>query len=400
MKNSFLYLDYNATHPPDSLILEKAFDLYKNTYANTSGRSYFSQKSKMLLYQYRMLCADLFRVRENQILFSSSASESNVLIIRSLIEFCLQEMDSCIIFMTPFEHPSIMNILATYINNSKVNIELLTLEEITGKELFSDKVKEKHPNIVICTHSHNETGIRFPVNMLSEELKKHTLNTRNSFLVIDAVQSLSKWNASNIENELLSIINQSSNNFHQFWIFSGHKVGAGFGCSISLVSSTFNFDFLARYSPYGEGSHEYGIRAGTHNIYSIIAFALVLEKRFKQFVFLRNLELCTKSFEMLIYSNLQDVEIIGEKKMRYPGTTMLVLKKNIDIDLLLMRLDQKRIIISTGTSCKSGSRQPSVGLLALGYSTDEALSVLRFSYGIGFTEKLQKHTLKIIKEVF
>ncbi|MBL8017673.1 MAG: aminotransferase class V-fold PLP-dependent enzyme, partial [Ignavibacteria bacterium] len=52
-----------------------------------------------------------------------------------------------------------------------------------------------------------------------------------------------------------------------------------------------------------------------------------------------------------------------------------------DADTLLIKLDMKKIAVSSGSACTSGSVQPSHVLKALGYDDSTARSSLRVSFG-------------------
>ena len=97
-------------------------------------------------------------------------------------------------------------------------------------------------------------------------------------------------------------------------------------------------------------------------------------------------------------NELLKIEIVGSHSTRLAGTTMLVLPE-IPIDFLFMGLDEAHITASTGTSCKSQSRSPSPGLMALGLSEAQALQVVRFSYNECFSPEEQSYVLKALKDI-
>jgi cysteine desulfurase len=68
------------------------------------------------------------------------------------------------------------------------------------------------------------------------------------------------------------------------------------------------------------------------------------------------------------------------------ANTSNVTFEGTDAEALLIALDLEGICVSTGAACASGSVKPSHVLTAMGLSTDEARSSLRFSLGPGSSQ--------------
>jgi cysteine desulfurase len=105
--------------------------------------------------------------------------------------------------------------------------------------------------------------------------------------------------------------------------------------------------------------------------------------------FARAVELCNPAqdiaalrdqFESEVLSALEDVQINGAREPRLPNTSNLLFR-GISAQALLIALDMRRIAVSTGSACSSGSIEPSPVLLAMGRSREEAKSSIRFSFG-------------------
>ena len=62
----------------------------------------------------------------------------------------------------------------------------------------------------------------------------------------------------------------------------------------------------------------------------------------------------------------------------------------------MMGMEEANIIVSTGSSCKSRTRDPSFSLLRMGYTKEEALRAIRISTGY-FTnsEEIERLTVAI-----
>jgi cysteine desulfurase len=70
----------------------------------------------------------------------------------------------------------------------------------------------------------------------------------------------------------------------------------------------------------------------------------------------------------------------GHPDERMPSHASFVFP-GIDSSTLLMHLDMKGIAASGGSACKTGNPEPSSVLLAMGYTSDEAIGTLRLTVG-------------------
>ena len=242
---------------------------------------------------------------------------------------------------------------------------------------------------------HNETGIIQPINEILRLVQKYSVP-----LICDAVQALSRFEEGKESGSISLDLFSASMRLPVFFTFSGHKIGAGFGTGLLILSALPEYKILHRYIEYAGGDQEFQMRPGSHNLASIRAFSEVLSEQIKKKKY-RTLKKLTEQFETRIkttLSRITAIQIIGERSDRLAGTTMIALPK-IPIDFMLMGLDQENIIVSTGTSCRSRSRKASEGLLALGLSPKKALSVIRFSYDENFSPEKQRYVLKVVERL-
>ena len=404
-----LYLDYNSTCPPQQDILLETQNLYFNFFGNSSGRSLFSQKASTHIEEARSLIASILNVDIKQLVFTSSASEANAIALWSLRNYFIEHKKKEVfkVLYSPLEHPSIIETLSVLPNTVLYPIPI----NINGEILINDIesiIRDEQIDAIVLMSVHNETGLIFPIAEVIEIMERY----EPLFLLCDSVQLLYKLrNDFDIHNLSLSIFNQSQHKNILFTL-AGHKIGAGFGTGILILPNKNNFNTIEGLSPFRGGFQEFTWRAGSHNLYSIVSFARVLEN----LVFFPStyllLEELTNNFEQKITSLLSEylstIEngmsyfqyplVVGKKSNRLAGTSLVLFPK-VSIDFLLMKLDQNQIVVSTGTSCKSNSRTPSKGLLAMGYSEELALSAIRFSYNIDFSLEEQNKVIEILRDI-
>ena len=84
------------------------------------------------------------------------------------------------------------------------------------------------------------------------------------------------------------------------------------------------------------------------------------------------------AFETEVTSWGRDIAVIGLGSPRLPNTSCLLFRGR-NGEALQASLDLAGFAVSTGSACHSGSVKPSHAITTLGYSLEEARSVLRFS---------------------
>ncbi len=105
-KNKKIYLDYAATTPVDSRVLRAMESFFSEKFGNTMSLHNFGQEAKVALEKSREVVADLMGAKPNEIIFTSSATESNNFVLKGMA-FANKEKGKHII-ISQIEHPCIM----------------------------------------------------------------------------------------------------------------------------------------------------------------------------------------------------------------------------------------------------------------------------------------------------
>ena len=146
------------------------------------------------------------------------------------------------------------------------------------------------------------------------------------------------------------------------------------------------------------GSQEKEHRAGTENIASIVAMACALEKNCTQID--RN-EKHLKNLEKIIISILRDAGldfIQNGSENRIPGNISLSFA-DAEGEMLLHRLDLKKICLSTGSACDSVNTQISHVIEAIGVPAMYAEGTIRITLGKNNTESEAKIIAEALVDV-
>lgn len=389
-----IYLDYNATHPPDTEILKQALDEYLHHFANSSGLSLQSQKTHDLIEKQRSLFAGLLGVKNDRVVFTSSATEANSLVISALKQMLSSQGKIPETAVSLLEHPSVSESVLR--SGFKVRLLPVTRGGVIDVDEYIRKAEPADFSIAMLAH--NETGVIQPVAELQQAVLSQN---KDAVFLCDISQALPKMTAIDnpVDSGLSTGIVAAITGHRGFVTLAGHKIGAGFGCAALILPDHIKPEELQPYMLIAGGAQEQSLRAGTHNTFAIVALVKTLAHRLKNQTLVQQIAQNTRSFENLLKKELPCFQkIIGQESPRLPGTT-LALFDSLPIDFALMGLDRAGITVSTGTSCKSRSRQASEALLAMGYTEKQALSVLRFSYGKDFDQQQQQYTVQTLKKL-
>ncbi|MCG6145041.1 cysteine desulfurase family protein [Leptospira bandrabouensis] len=367
LTNEIKYFDYNATHPPFAEVLETCLADYLSGFYNPSGITRFSLKNQGKIEQTRKYFAILTNGQEKQFVFSATGTEANYLLIQSL-RALYPNLDSVIV--SPLEHSSMYAALESY----GFTADLIHTDHsgIIDLQDLEKKLKE-NPRPVVCLYAGNETGVIQPAEEISKLTKKY-----DQLFYSDLMQGFCKTDVP------FSVFDG--------YTFSGHKIGGGMGAALSYLPKSDPSFHL-----FGGGNQENNHRAGTENIFAIECFKQVAEIQMKD---LEKKNKRLSAFQTLIEEKLESLgcKIIAKFSPRLPNTTFLILPIQA-VDFFLLGMEEKGILVSTGSSCKSRAREASKSLLHMGYSEEEALRCIRISTGYFTTEEDVKTLLSNMEDL-
>lgn len=196
---------------------------------------------------------------------------------------------------------------------------------------------------------------------------------------VDAVQSFTKLpiDVKKMKVDLLSI--------------SAHKIGGPKGIGALYLRKGVNL------TPLIEGGYnEFGLRSGTENIPGAVGFAKAVEIVNGSQV--RHME---KLRDSLIEGLLEIPEsrLNGPKGEKRACNNVNVTFKYVEGESMLLHLDIRGIIVTTGSACFSQTLEPSHVILALGLKHEDAHGSIRFSLSRYNTEEEIRYTVENVREV-
>lgn len=370
-----IYLDNNATTKCDDEVFNAMLPYLKEEYGNPSSIYSFGKEVKEKIAEARKNIAKLLNANENEIIFTSCASESNISAIMNAIN---NNPTKKHIITTKVEHASIMETMK-YLETKGYDITYLSVDKkgrIDLKEL-QDAIKKEDTLLIAVMMANNEIGNIYPIKEIGEIAQEN-----NILFHCDCVQAVGKVkiDVKDMKIDTLSL--------------SGHKIHVPKGIGVLYVKEGIN------YTPLIFGHQENNRRGGTENVPYIIgigkAAQMLLEDKNKTNEKIENLR---NKMEEKIKEKIEDVYLYGDLENRLPNTTNIAFK-GIKGEEILFVLENYGIYVGTGSACNSQNAEPSHVLRAMGIDLNTS-SPIRISLGKYNTEeeidKLIEGLVNIVK---
>ncbi len=371
-KKRKIYLDYGATTPVDKKVINSMLPYFDEKFGNTMSLHSFGQEAKLSLEESREIIADLIGAKANEVIFTSSATESNNLALKG-IAFASKKKGNHII-ISPIEHPCVIE-AAKWLEKNGFEITKLNVDEyglVAPQEV--KKLIKKETILVSVMHANNEIGTIQPIKEIGAVCKKAGV-----YFHTDATQAFGKIpiNVNEMNIDLLSA--------------SAHKLYGPKGVGCLFVRKGIKIEPLLH-----GGGHESGLRSATVNVAGIAGFAkaaLLCKKEMKK-ESKRLINLRDKLIKGILRS-IKNVKLNGHPEKRLPNNANLSFSF-VEGESLLIQLDLSDVAASTGSACSSDKLEPSHVLTAIKLKPYQIHGSLRFTLGRWTKESDIDYVLKVL----
>lgn len=258
-----VYLDYNATAPVEEEVQKSIIYALQVAWGNPTSNHDGGTEARRIIDEARMSVANMIGASPPEIVFTSGGTESNNMIIHSLVRHfrktrsSFAPLSNCKIphvITSNIEHNSILLTLKDLCEDEHIDLTVVPVSKVTGTVSAEEVITAIRPNTCFVTImlANNETGIIQPVNTIgtllkdvNQQRKKHSLP--EVLFHTDAAQALGKVavNVDDLKVDYLTIAG------HKFY---GPRTGA-----LYFRDSKPLYPLL-----FGAGQ-ERGLRPGTPN---------------------------------------------------------------------------------------------------------------------------------------
>lgn len=391
-----IYLDHASTTPLDEDSLRVMTSLLKNKYANASSIYKKGREIKSILEDYRQRAANLLDVLSEEIIFTGSGTESDNLAILGFSRANKEHGKHIII--SAIEHKAVL-MSAKQLEKEGFEVTVLSV----NKEGLIDineclKSIKKDTILISIIYANNEIGTIEPIKELSKKIREKY----SEFPIIhtDACQAagLIEIKPKELGVDLMTL--------------NSSKIYGPKGVGLLYRRKNIKINPII----FG-GDQEMRLRAGTENVALIAGFVTALEKaeskkkeeskRLKELrdFFIKELK---KEIPNIILNGYyhspprsagRGKDLIKSSSEKRLANNVHVSIPNVEGESILLLLDEKGIMASTGSACSALDLVPSYVLLAIGQNEDLIHGSLRFTLGRSTTKKDLKYVVKELSDI-
>ncbi len=364
-----IYLDYSATTPVSYDVLESYNKATRDYMGNANSIHALGVKSKVLLNSATKQICELFNIQEEELIFTSGATESNNMALKG-VGLAYSSRGKHII-VSKLEHPSIYKVCdfletqgyeISYVNNDS--------EGLIDFEDLKNKIRKDTILVSICAVN-SEVGIRQPLKTIRQIIKKENPDT---LFHSDMTQAIGKIPVCMHDVDMASM--------------SGHKIFGPKGIGFLYKNSK------VRMIPLIHGSGKFNdLRSGTPPLPLIVALSKAcrialtdLEKR----------EASVKKLNDKICLELEKYDGVTLNKTKYSIPHILNISfDNVRPETFIHSMEDDEVYISTNTACSSGDLSTSV--MAIYNDKRRAMSTIRISLSYVTTNEEISKFLNLFK---
>ena len=373
-----IYFDNAATTEISEKVISEMMKAMKVNYGNPSSTHSHGRNSKAILELSRKTIAEKFNVNPKEIIFTSGGTESNNMIIKTVV--IAQNIER--IISTKIEHKAVLNSIESIAKERGVTILFLDVDEygLPNKQQLTEYLENSdEKTLVSLMHINNETGTMIDLEEFGKICKSN-----NALFHSDTVQTIGHYN---IDLDKINI---------DFMTCSAHKFHGPKGVGFAYIKNGQTV------KPFIEGGdQERGYRGGTESIHNIVGLKTAIDISYE------NLENDSKKVKELkdhfiktVMKRIPQTKINGKHSINESSYAILNLCLPIKSDkktILNFKLDLAGISCSSGSACQSGSSKPSHVLSEMLSDDDMKKISLRFSFSKFNTIKEVDYVVEFFK---
>ncbi len=375
-----VFLDNQSTTPMDGRVLDEMLPYFTEKFGNPHSRSHsYGWEAEAAVEKARIEIADLIGANPKEIIFTSGATESNNMAIKSTAHFYKDKKNHIITLVT--EHKCVLD-ACRHLEMEGFEVTYLPVnsEGLVNLTELENAIKPETLMISVMTIN-NEIGAIQPIKEIGAICRKHDI-----FFHTDAAQAFGKiaLDVNDMNIDLMSI--------------SAHKIYGPKGIGALFVRRKPR----VRLEPLiNGGGQERGMRSGTISPALAAGFgkaASLAKAEMKSDQ--ERISRLSEKFHEALKSAIPDIFLNGPEKsgfganMRWPGNVNLSFSY-IEGESLIMAI--KELAVSSGSACTSSSLEPSYVLRALGVAEELAHTSIRFGIGRFTTEEEIDFAIDVIK---
>jgi cysteine desulfurase len=357
-----IYLDNAATTPVRREAIEAMWPFLTGEFGNPSSVHSLGATAAEALASARASVAAVIGCRTSEVVFTSGGTEADNLAVKGI---ALASTRGRHVVTSAIEHEAVLESVE-YLHRVH-GFELTVLApDAAGIIDPAQLAAAIRPDtaLVSIQYANNEIGTVQPIAELAAIARAAGVPFHT-----DAVQAAG-WLPLSIADLGVDALS-----------LAGHKVGAPKGTGALIVRGRVPLEPVLH-----GGGQERGRRSGTENVAGAVAFATALRlAETERAAASARVTALRDAFIGRVLTAVPSAQLTGDPHRRLPGTASFVFPGTSG-EAVLLELEQRGVICSSGSACAAGSDEPSHVLVALGLSAAVAQTAVRFTLSTSVTD--------------
>lgn len=374
-----IYADYAAATPVDKRVLKAMLPYFSQSFYNPSSPYEAAKQVKKVVEAARANVAQWLGAKAAEIIFTAGATESINLAIKGVAN----SQKNANIVVSQIEHEAVLTAAGLYERrlapvrpNGVVDLDKLS-------RLIDDKTI-----LVSVGYANNEIGTIQPLSEIASmihqirRLRQLKNNSTPIYLHTDASQAACylDLHASRLGVDLMTL--------------NGGKMYGPKQSGVLFVKSSLDLEPLIV-----GGGQEAGLRSGTENVAGIVGLSSALDiAQMQRKESIKKAQILRDNLQREIIQAAPQTIVWGNQKKRLPNLLNLSWS-GVDGERLVMQLDEKGIMASTGSACAANKQTASHVLKAIAANNSEVQGSLRLSLGRFTTQQEIKTIVRTLLQL-
>ncbi len=361
-----IHLDEAATTPLRRDVLAAIGPYLGPAFGNPSSHHEIGDAARAGLEQARADVAEALGARPGEVTFTSGGTEAANTALKGI---ALAQPRGRHVVVSAVEHPAVLE-SARWLGRIGYDVTELAVDGdglVDPDDLAA--VLRDDTTVVSVQHASNEVGTVQPVAALAAVAARHEVPFHT-----DAVQSAA-WpdhDGLTLDVEALGV---------QALSLSAHKLGGPKGVGLLWVRRGVRVEPLLH-----GGGQQGGRRSGTEDVAGAVGLAAALRLTHSAGTSAAEVAVRRDRFVAAVLESVPGAALTGHSVRRLPGHASFVLPGRSG-ESVLLDLERRGVVCSSGSACHAGSDEPSHVLVAMGVPGEVAQTAVRFTFGRSVTDE-------------
>ncbi len=388
------YFDHAAATPIAPEVLEGMMPFFDASYSNPSSLHTSGRKANEVLSSARHRVASLLHAEDEEIIFTGSGTESDVLAIIGTARAYKHYGNH--ILVSSIEHKAVLEAVE-YLKNEGFIVDYIPVspQGLISVEDCLSRITDQ-TILVSVMYANNEIGTIQPIKELARAIQQ-LKEKRKTDTAISTRYSLHATHLPLIHTDACQAAGYLSLDVIELGVdlmsLNGSKIYGPKGVGVLFKRKGIMLEPVIC-----GGGQEYGFRSGTENLSAIVGMSLALDRVEKKKEEGKRLRVLRDRCIVELIDAIPGIVLNGHPTKRLPNNINISIP-HVEGESMVLMLDHEGIEVATGSACSSHSLSPSHVLLAIGQDPTLLHGSIRITLGESTTEEACKRLVRKLASV-